>query len=47
MRQPQLGDTPTHPATRRRLAQLRMVDQREASAGDIGTASRKGGALLK
>ncbi len=33
MRRPAAGDTPTHPATRRRIAQLRMLQAREASSG--------------
>jgi Zn-dependent protease with chaperone function len=31
MRQPQIGDSATHPATRRRLAQLRAIQMRAAS----------------
>lgn len=32
MRRPAAGDTPTHPATRRRIAQLRMLQAREAGS---------------
>jgi len=41
MRQPMLGDSPTHPATRRRIAQFRMlqarVDALEAQGGALRT----------
>ena len=41
MRQPILGDSPTHPATRRRIAQFRMLQAR-ADALEAGGALRTG-----
>jgi hypothetical protein len=41
MRQPMLGDSATHPATRRRIAQFRMLQARaealKAQGGELRT----------
>ncbi|MCW5657733.1 MAG: hypothetical protein KIT60_08515 [Burkholderiaceae bacterium] len=43
MRQPMLGDSPTHPATRRRIAQFRMLQARAEAIEAQGGALRTGG----
>jgi hypothetical protein len=40
MRHPQVGDTATHPATRRRLAQLRALEMQEADRARFGPDAR-------
>lgn len=42
MRQPMLGDSPTHPATRRRIAQFRMLQARAEALEAQGGALRTG-----
>jgi hypothetical protein len=42
MRQPMLGDSPTHPATRRRVAQFRMLQARAEAQEAQGGALRTG-----
>jgi hypothetical protein len=42
MRQPMLGDSPTHPATRRRIAQFRMVQTRADAIEAQGGAQYTG-----
>jgi peptidase M48-like protein len=45
MRRPQVGDTATHPATRRRLAQLRVLEMQEAERARLGPDARSAQAV--
>ena len=42
MRQPMLSDSPTHPATRRRIAQFRVLQARADALEALGGALRTG-----